>query len=88
MTTPCSDRTMIDFATYRMMVNNCDSNLINCRIDMADASFDMSSMENGEFEGGDTEGEGFPCLITDEFGCVVRFDGYYNRMDDCGNWSW
>lgn len=78
-------RRVIDTEIARDMVCNADSDLVNCRISDLDGFYDCG---NGELESGDWfEGEGAAELVVDTDGNVLRFDGYYQRMDSNGNWT-
>lgn len=81
-------RQIISIETAAEMVNNSDSELINCRLACPESEGFWFCEETQEFMSGDwVEGEGGDELITDREGNILRYDGYYYQMDENGNWS-
>lgn len=81
-------RRIISIETAAEMVNNSDSELINCRLACPESEGFYFDNETQEFSSGDwIEGEGANELITDREGNILRFEGYYFGCDENGNWD-
>lgn len=83
-----SERKSITLNQAAQMVRDWNSELANCRIIDWESYGFYWDWATYEFSIGDwVECEGHDELILDRNGNVLRYDGYYMRMDENGNWS-